>query len=282
MQFFVSVFNFVAAQTDIPTNFDIFHLSWIAFVLVASILLVCLCKNLSENGVKKIALGLWITIVVLEVIKQIVFGFTVHDGVLVWDFAWYAFPFQFCSSPLYILPFVAFVKEGKVRDAAIVFLATFSLFAGLCVYVYPNDVFTFFTFINHQTMFHHGVQIFFGIYLAFRYRDRLNFKGLIGGTIVFSALATTALIMNVLAYNAFSALEMPDIFNMFFISPYYDCTLPVLSIVYGAVPYPLFLCIYIIGFMLCAGLVMLLMKGVILVTDKVAKLVKQKNSTNEA
>ena len=164
----------------------------------------------------------------------------------------------------------------------IVFLATFSLFAGLCVYVYPNDVFTFFTFINHQTMFHHGVQIFFGIYLAFRYRDRLNFKGLIGGTIVFSALATTALIMNVLAYNAFSALEMPDIFNMFFISPYYDCTLPVLSIVYGAVPYPLFLCIYIIGFMLCAGLVMLLMKGVILVTDKVAKLVKQKNSTSEA
>lgn len=276
MDFFVSLYKFAATEMAIPTNYDVFHLAWVGVVIAVAVLLVCAFKNISEKNFRKLAAGLWITMVVLEIIKQLVFGFRVVDGALVWNYEWYSFPFQFCSSPLYILPIVAFARDGKIRDAAITFLATFSLFAGICVYVFPNDVFTYFTFINHQTMIHHGVQVFFGIYLAFRYREKMKFKDLVWATVIFSALAATALGMNIGMYHIFQNLGMNDIFNMFFISPYYDCTLPLLSMVYSAVPYPVFLCVYIFGFMLCAGLVMLIMKGVVKGSDVIRKLVLRK------
>ena len=48
-------------------------------------------------------------------------------------------------------------------------------------------------------------------------------------------------------------LSVPSInggepFNMFFISPYYECPLPVLSIIHEAAPYVVFLLVYVVGF----------------------------------
>lgn len=100
-------------------------------------LLITFFGNASDKFVRRLAAVLWIIMVVFEIGKQLIYGFNVEDGRLVWDYEWYAFPFQFCSSPLYILPFVAFAKDGKIRDSAMLFLATFSLFAGICVYVIP-------------------------------------------------------------------------------------------------------------------------------------------------
>jgi hypothetical protein len=42
---------------------------------------------------------------------------------------------------------------------------------------------------------------------------------------------------------------------MFFISPYFECTLPLLDTVYAAVPYPVFLAIYVFGFMIIAAII---------------------------
>jgi hypothetical protein len=235
-------------------------------MLAITVLLICLFKKAGEKTVRGLAGFFWVTMAILEIIKQLLFGFYIVDGKFVWDYAWYAFPFQFCSSPLYVLPIVAFAKNSKFRDSAIVFLATFSFFAGTCVYVFPNDVFTPQIFINIQTMIHHGVQVFFGTYLAFRYKHLLSFKNLVRATGVFTVLSVIAMLMNIGTYHIFPSFEINETFNMFYISPYYDCTLPVLSEVYKAVPYPAFLCIYIFGFMLCAGLVMLIMKGLIKVT----------------
>ena len=49
---------------------------------------------------------------------------------------------------------------------------------------------------------------------------------------------------------------------MFFISPHFDCTLPVLSIIYPKVPYIGFLIIYILGFSIVAGIVNLIYFGI--------------------
>lgn len=268
MDSIISLYNILATTMPIPQPYDWFHLVWIGIVIAISIFLVCKFKNASDSDVRKMAGIFWGVMVVFEIIKQFLFGIVVEEDRLVWDYMWYFFPFQFCSSPLYILPIVAFAKDGKFRDNAISFLATFSLFAGICVYVLPSDVFMQFTLINYQTMIHHGTQIFFGVYLAFRYREKLNFKNLLGATAIFSTLAVLALLMNVLTYHLFPALGVNDYMNMFFISPYYDCPLPLLSVVYKAVPYPVFLCVYIFGFMLCAGLIMLIMKGIIKLSEK--------------
>jgi hypothetical protein len=266
MELLKSIFKVFAAEGEMPQNYDSYHFMWIGIALAFTVFMVCAFKNLDDKGVRRFAGAFWITLVVLEILKQLIFSIYISDGELVWDYAWYNFPFQFCASPLYVLPIIAFAKDGKFRDAAITFIATFSTFAGICVYVFPNDVFCHFTFVNAQAMFHHGVQVFFGIYLAFRYRDRMNLKNLLGATAVFSSLAGIAMILNEVVYQYLSSNGMGDTFNMYFISPHFDCTLPVLSIVHDLVPYPVFLCIYIFGFMLCAGLVMLLMKGLVKLT----------------
>ena len=266
MEFLISIYNFFDAKMETPTNYSWFHLVCIAATLLLTVFLVCAFKRASDKTVRGLAAFFWITIVILEIIKQLLFGLSIEDGKFVWDYAWYAFPFQFCSSPLYILPIVAFAKEGKFRDAAITFLATFGLFAGICVYVFPNDVFIEQIFINIQTMIHHGTQVFFGIYLAFRYRDKHTFRGLVKATGVFSVLAAIALIINIGTHHLFPIIGIEDTLNMFYISPYHNCTLPLLSMIDEALPYPPFLCIYIFGFMICAGIVLLLMKGLVKIT----------------
>lgn len=266
MEFLVSIYNFVNTQMTTPTNYSPFHLACIGIMLLTAVFLITVFKKAGDRTVRGLAGFFWVTIVILEIIKQLLFGFDVEDGRLVWDYAWYAFPFQFCSSPLYILPIVAFSKNEKLRDAAIVFLATFSVFAGTCVYVFPNDVFTSQVFICIQTMVHHGVQVFFGAYLAFRYRDKLTFKNLARATGVFTVLAAIAMAINLGAYYLFPLIGISDTLNMFYISPFENCTLPVLSMVDEALPYIPFLCVYIFGFMICAGLIMLIMKGLVKIT----------------
>lgn len=254
-------------MVEVPQSYGPYHLTCVALVILTAIILIATLKNAKDKTVRIITAIVWIVMVLFEIGKQLLFS--VHmdaSGAFIWDYRWHYLPFQFCSSPLYILPFVAFAKEGKLRDAAIVFLATFSFFAGTCVMVFPGDVFLWYDFINVQTMVHHGIQIFFGAYLAFRYRDKLNFKNLVKATAVFTILCIIALALDVAAYHLFPIWDIPEIFNMFFISPYLPCTLPVLSEVYKLVPYPAFLCIYVFGFMLCAGLVMLIMKGLIKIT----------------
>ena len=79
-------------------------------------------------------------------------------------------------------------------------------------------------------------------------------------------LASLALTLNIATYHLFPVLGVNDTVNLFFISPYYPCTLPVLSTVYTQVPYPVFLSIYIFGFTLVASLFFYLYKGLSAIT----------------
>ena len=266
MKFFQIIYDALNVNMETPPSYGTFHIVSIILTLILAVLHSATLKNSKDKTARAVTAVIWLVMVFFELGKQILFGLIKTESGFAWDYYWYFFPFQFCSSPLYVLPIVAFAKDSKFRDAAIVFMATFSVFAGTCVYVFPGDVFLWFTFINVQTMIHHGIQIFFGACLAFRYRDKLNLKNLARATGIFAALCVIALVLDVVSYNVFPLIGINETLNMFFISPYFDCTLPLLSEIYKLVPYPVFLCIYVFGFMLCAGLVMLIMKGLIKIT----------------
>lgn len=182
-------------------------------------------------------------IVFLEIVKEIEYSSYFENEVQLWDYPWYIFLFQLCSTPLYILPFVVFVKNKKIRQYFISYMMTFSLFGDLAVYAYPNDVFVETTIINFQTMIHHGMQIVLGIFLVVVYRKQYDFKFFLKGILVFVGLSITAMALNVSMYHIFQNKGLDDTFNMFFVSPYFDCTLPVLSLIYPKVPYIIFLLI---------------------------------------
>ena len=276
---FYSILEFLQSSMVTPVSFGWFHILAIIIVIATTVLFVKKWGHADEKNFRRLALILWCILVALEVYKQIVFTFTPEEGSIVADYSWYAFPFQFCSTPLYVIPFVVFLPEGKVRDACTMFLATFSLFGGIAVMCYPGDVFIETIGINIQTMVHHGSQVTFGILCAHRLylKGKFSLEHFLGGVVAFASLVLVAIMLNISIYHALQANGMDDTFNMFFISPYFDCTLPVLSIFSPLVPYPVFLAIYIIGFSIAAAAIFGSVRGL----ERLAITIHKRKSTHD-
>lgn len=248
MNAFEKVLYFLEAEMERPTNYGWFHLMFVGIVIISTIFLCLRFKDCDDKVFRRIALISWIIIVLLEIYKQVIYTFEYDGAVVTWDYQWYAFPYQLCSTPLYVLPFVAFLKDSKFRDAFVAYMAFFSLFGGLAVFFYPNDVFISTIGINIQTMIHHGSQVVLGIFFIVHSRHKLNIKFYLKSIPVFAALVAIAIIMNECGFGILTSKGMDDSFNMFYISRHFDCTLPILSEVYKAVPYLAFSLIYILGF----------------------------------
>ena len=100
--------------------------------------------------------------------------------------------------------------------------------------------------INIQTLTYHGLMIVVGIYTAVWLGKRFNLKIYSKTPVPFLAFIVVAMILNVTFVK--SGITGGSTFNMFFISPYFPSTLPVLSEIYPVVPYPIFLLLYVLGF----------------------------------
>lgn len=241
--------EFLENEMPVPGNYGWFHIVSLILIIGVIAVLIIFARNVSDKKFRGIVLGAWIIMALLEIYKQVIYTYRVVGGTLEVSYQWYAFPFQFCSSPLYVLPFIALLKDGKVRNALMAFASTFMLFGGLAVMFYPNDVFCPTIGINIQTMIHHGFQLAIGVYIAVYNRKKLSIKFMWPAVIVFGCFAVVAIALNEIVHAA-----VPDqTFNMFFISRHYGCTLPILSTFYSdpanpMLPYPAFLILYLIGF----------------------------------
>ena len=269
MNFFEKIVYALSATMERPTLFGTWHIVSLTLAILLAAFMVWKFKDCSDKTLRRVLLVFWVIIVLLEVYKQTVFSMH-SDGITAeWDYQWYAFPFQFCSTPMYLLPILIFAKEGKFRNAVVAYMATFSLFAGLAVMIYSTDVFIEIIGINIQTMVHHGFQFVIGVFLVAHNRHHLNKRFFAWCMIVFSSLAFIALAANIIVHNVFLAVGINETFNMFFISPYHNCTLPILSAIYPLVPYPVFLLIYILGFALVSALVYTIEKVTVSICSKI-------------
>lgn len=144
-----------------------------------------------------------------------------------------------------------FLKEGKVKSSIYTFLATYSLFGGIAVMLYPSTVFIDTLGISIQTMVHHGLMVVVGLTLLSSGHVKLARKEIYKAACVFFILGATAFILNIIFHN------VDGTFNMFFIGPYHDTSLPVFTLVEAKLGYIAFLISYFFGFTLAAYLVLL-------------------------
>lgn len=268
MSFLIGLLKFLQYEVTEPKSFGIYHILCLLTVVTVTVLLCVKCKDVSDKTLRKMLVCAWLILVFTEVYKQFVFSFTVSGEEISFDYLWYSFPFQFCSMPLYVFPLAAFLKDGKLREGVMSFISTYLLFAGLAVMIYPGDVYMYMLGINLQTMIHHGVQVIFGVLLLVYNRRKRGFVRFLGGMAVFAVCVATALVINISAYHILTAHAMDDTFNMFFISPYFDCSLPVLSMIQPQVAYPVFLLVYILGFSFAALLVKLIFEGILILVNR--------------
>ena len=267
MNIFEKLIYLLQATMTTPPSFGLWHFCSVLLLILLSAVTVWRFRNADDRTVRRIVLIAWLIMLCFEVYKQIVFAMDTDGVTATWSYTWYAFPFQFCSLPLYLFPFIVFLKDGKVRDGVIFFSTTYLLFAGLAVMICPNDVYISYIGINIQTMVHHGLQVLIGIYLFTVYHRRLTMRRFPYGFAVFILAVGAAMILNLSVHAALTACGIDATFNMFFISPYYENTLPVLSSLYPHTPYPLFLVVYILGFSLLAAMMYGIQRGILTLSE---------------
>ena len=255
MSFLAKILSVLHTTMPEPRLYGPFHL---AFCLLAVAGGVILCRKLppTEHNVRRL-LGICASVcLLLEVYKQIVFTFTVENGQIVSDYTWHAFPWQFCSTPIYIGLLAALIKNKRLHHIFCAYLGSFALFAGVAVMAYPSTVFIEIAGINLQTMIWHGSMVSIGIYLL-----HSGYTPSAPGTLrrampVFAATLAIACVMNEVIYHF--DLANGELFNMFYISPHYDSLLPLYGPIHEALPFGLSLIIYLLGFSAAAGVVLFL------------------------
>ena len=249
-------------RMDEPQMYGWFHFMWLA-ILIASITLICVFRKRFTPKTIDIILIVWgVVLIVIEAVKLVLYSFHYDNGVVTWAFDWGRFPFQFCSSPLYVAIPAGLIRQKRIKDALLSFLATFSLFAGLISMFFPSGMFAPFIYISIHTMVWHGSMVAFGIMLYVTNTVKPHWSTLLKGFIIYIILLCIALILNLIFGHH-------QYFNMFYISPFEVTPLEVYNIIYQNVPYPIFLFLYILGFTIATAVVSFSAIGINIAIKKV-------------
>ncbi len=226
------ILSLVHTSGNVPSALSVFHISFILGVILLSFLLCRYFRNAGSLDFRLIILTMWIVMISLEIIKQIFTPMSIVDGQITYSYQWVMFPFQLCSTPLYVLPLLALLPDGCVRDAMAAYTMTIGLIGGVAVYLVPRTVLNVTICQNYQTMIHHGLQIVSGVYTAAYYRYKLKRSFYVKGISAFAIAVCIACLLNTVGYDMFVAMGiMADgsAFNMFYISPRVDQIVPVLN-----------------------------------------------------
>lgn len=237
MNILEKIITFLQFKMETPTPYGWFHLLSVLLIILLIVFLA-----VKKFKTKRVLFVLSVIMLLFEVYKQLSFSF---DGEK-WEYQWYAFPFQFCSTPMYIAFIASLVKNKKVESCLYSFLATFGTVAGIAVMAYPVTVFIPEVLIDVQTMVHHGFMIVIGLTLLINGDVKLSYKTALKGLIVFAILVAIAVIVNVITYH----VNFEGGLEFFYISPYHTPEIPVFDIIHGKVWYPIFLFLYLFAFTL--------------------------------
>lgn len=257
-------------QTEMPEAkaWGWFHLMWVALIVVLIFILYKLKDKYGEKQLKWVIGTYGIVALILEITKQLIwtFDYNAVTNTFTADFQWYAFPFQLCTTPIFVCVLALFMKRTKIRLSLLSYMAFVTILGSFMTVIIPDDCLVETILINIHTMWLHCGSLVVSIYLLMSGAVKINkqnFKLAIGVFIVFVVLAQ---ILNIGVYN--SGILGDETFNMFYISPYFISSLPVFDVIQQSVPYPLYLALYVVALSLGAGIVYIIAKIISKIVNK--------------
>lgn len=214
-KFLIAIALLTSSGENAVPVYGVFHLCFLAAAVTGCVLVCVFCRNLSEKALRIIITVTGFVLILLEVYKQLVFSYALYGT---WRYDWGSFPFQFCSTPMYIAPFAGLLRNGRFRDMCMSYLSTFSLTAGFIVMVFAGGVFeTPSLGVAVQTMVYHGAMLVLGVLILANDRKRLGIKYWLKSLPLFCGLFVLAYLFNVIFYYA-----MPGVYiDLYYISPFY-------------------------------------------------------------
>ena len=252
MNIFEKVLYMLQAEMETPKPFGWFHFMWIFLVIVSLVILYKKRNNYSEKQLK-IVLGTYgIIAFILELAKQLIWSFN-YDPIthaVTWDYQWYAAPFQFCTTPIFVCIICLFLKDIKIRNSLLSYMAFATILGSIVTILLPDSCFISDILVNIHTMWLHCGSFVVSVYLLMAGVVKIEKQNLKSALKVFLVFVLLAEALNVFIYN--SGILNGETFNMFYISPYFISTLPVFDVIQQNVPFVLYLLIYILAIFLGA------------------------------
>jgi len=203
-----------------PPMFGLFHILWLAIILVFNVLIFFIFRNESEEKLIKAIHFFGILMVIGEVWKQ----WFCYTHIFQREINLWFFPWQLCSMAMYLSFFLPLMK-GKFQDAAIVFLSTFSLFAAIIAILIPSDmlrpqlIFASHGFIYHGIMIAESILSILIIKARIKRRKDISF---LPSAYLFLGMTAVAEVINIIGYSILKDIHISP--NMFYITPYYETT----------------------------------------------------------
>lgn len=255
MNIFYRILIILQSEMNKPTAFGWFHILCIILTIISIFILYKLSRNYNEKQLKIVLAIYGVVALILELLKQIIwsFNFDIVTNIVTWDYEWYAFPFQLCTTPIFVSLICLFLRDNKVRKSLLSYVSFVTILGSISTIIVPDSCFVPDILVNIHTMWLHCGAFVLSIYLIISGEVELKKENLVRGLIVFIIFVLIAQILNIVIYNI--GILNDETFNMFFISPYFNSTLPVFDMIQKSVPYIIFLLSYI--FVLSTGAVII-------------------------
>ena len=214
-----------------PTMFGPVHIVILCVVAIGAAALFFALKSCSERTLLRFIFAVGVGMLLAEAWKQwFVPRYVYTDGPSMWFFPW-----QLCSMAMYgavLLP----VLKGRARDTVTVFLCTYSLLAGTVALLIPADMLRpQILLFAHGFLYHAAmIAVSAAALRLWKRRGRVPFSP---SVLLFLGLAAIAELINVISHRIIGDIRVEA--NMFYITPYYPSTQPVvheIALAWGIVP----------------------------------------------
>ena len=247
MNFFEKFLYFLQGKMNTPVAFGWFHLLWLGLIIVSIFILYKLKHRFNERQLKFVLFIYGMVALIFEILKQLIWAFNFDSvtSTVNWDYEWYSFPFQLCTTPMIVSIICFFLKSGKVRKSLLSYMSFVTIIGGIMTIFMPDSCFTSDILINIHTMWLHFGGFVVSIYLLMSGAVEIKLKNLRNAFFVFLIFVGIAEILNIVVYNI--GVLNGETFNMFYISPYFISNLPVFDVIQQNVPYVIYVLIYILA-----------------------------------
>lgn len=193
-----------------PAPYGIFHLSFMVVGFLLSAVAAFKLRKLGDKGNRRLLIGIGIFLAVCEIYKQLFYCYHICGG----KYAWWIFPFQLCSVPMYLCILAPMLKKGRLQKAMYSFMMSFNMLGGLMAFFEPSGIITEYWTITLHSFTWHMLLVFIGLYLGFSNRGGREMADYKDSVSVFLVLCVIAFSINVI----FKDVSGNSI-NMFFIGP---------------------------------------------------------------
>ncbi len=226
-----------------------FFWMWIGILVLECVFWLPVAAKHDKKATDRFVFLYGLIMLAAEIYKQIFF--TVEAG----EYPWHLFPWQFCSVPMFASLIAPLIRNERIKNAIYEFLSFFGLIAGIMTVIIPEGFYWDYITITCHSFFWHTSIVLIGLYLTvangYATKVRSFFREWLPAAAVYSASVGTALALNVVWWFLLGREAPEKTFNMFYVSPFYNSSLPVFRDVQPVVPYPVFLLFYVFAF--CAG-----------------------------